>query len=67
LIVERTGTGRAAAKARGVRFGRPPALNADQVRLARRLHAEGMPARDIAATLGVHRATIYRLAAAEAH
>ena len=67
LIVERTGTGRAAAKARGVRFGRPPALNADQVRLARRLHAEGMPAREIAATLGVHRATIYRLAAAEAH
>jgi len=64
---ERTGAGRAAAQARGIRFGRPPALNADQMRLARRLLTEGMPAREIAATLGVHRATIYRLAAAEEH
>ena len=61
LIAERTGAGRSAARARGVRFGRPPALSADQAQLVRRLRGEGVSAREIAATLGVHRATIYRL------
>ena len=37
LIRERTHAGRMAAQARGVRFGRPPKLTADQVALARRL------------------------------
>lgn len=41
LIRERTHAGRMAAQARGVRFGRPPKLTADQVALARRLVSEG--------------------------
>ncbi len=60
LIHERTSSGRAAAKAKGVRFGRPPALSADQVALARKLLDEGQPARDVAAILKVHPATLYR-------
>ena len=43
LIHERTGTGRTAAMRRGVRFGRPAKLAADQVALARRLLEEGKP------------------------
>jgi len=64
LIRERTGAGREAAKQRGVRFGRPPKLNPDQVQLAQKLLAEGKAVRDIARTFSVHEATIYRLAAA---
>ena len=44
LIRERTGTGRIAAMKRGVRFGRPPSLKADQAVLARRLLEEGKSA-----------------------
>jgi DNA invertase Pin-like site-specific DNA recombinase len=43
LIRERTSAGREAAKKRGVRFGRPPKLTADQRLLARRLVSEGKP------------------------
>jgi DNA invertase Pin-like site-specific DNA recombinase len=64
LICERTGAGREAAKQRGVRFGRPPKLNPDQVQVASRLLSEGKPVRDVARTFNVHEATIYRLAAA---
>ena len=63
LIRERTSAGRAAAKKRGVRFGRPRKLNADQIRLAQRLLAEGRSVTEIASTFEVHVATIYRLAA----
>lgn len=63
LIRERTSAGRAAAKKRGVRFGRPRKLNADQIRLAQRLVAEGKSVTEIAGTFEVHVATIYRLAA----
>ena len=35
LIHQRTSSGRVAAKARGVRFGRPPKLTADQIALGR--------------------------------
>jgi DNA invertase Pin-like site-specific DNA recombinase len=38
LIRERTSAGREAAKQRGVRFGRPRKLNADQARLAGRAY-----------------------------
>jgi putative transposase len=62
LIRERTSAEREAAKKRGVRFGRPPKLNADQKLLARRLVSEGKPAREIATVFNVHAATIYRLA-----
>jgi DNA invertase Pin-like site-specific DNA recombinase len=63
LIRERTGAGREAAKQRGVRFGRPRKLNADQIKVASQLIDEGKAVRDIARTFNVHEATIYRLAA----
>jgi DNA invertase Pin-like site-specific DNA recombinase len=62
LIRERTSAGREAAKKRGVRFGRPPKLTADQRLLAWRLVSEGKPAREIASVFNVHPVTIYRLA-----
>jgi len=64
LIRERTSAGRAAAKKRGVRFGRPRKLSPDQAEVASRLLAEGKAVRDVARTFKVHEATIYRLAAA---
>jgi DNA invertase Pin-like site-specific DNA recombinase len=60
LINERTGAGRRAAQARGVRFGRPPKLSADQITLARRLIDEGRSVPEVAKILNVHRATLYR-------
>ena len=60
LIIDRTRRGRDAAKARGVRFGRRPALNSDQVKHARELLAGGRAAGETADLLGVHRATLYR-------
>ena len=65
LIRERTSAGREAAQKRGVRFGRPRKLNVDQQRLARRLVLEGKPVSDVARTVNVHPATIYRLADAD--
>lgn len=64
LILERTQAGRIAAKTRGVRFGRPPKLNPEQLKLAQRLIEEGKAAQEIADTFNVHVATIYRLSAA---
>jgi len=66
LIRERTAAGRAAAKQRGVRFGRPRKLNTAQEKLARRLMAEGKGVKEIALTFRVHPTTIYRLSALEA-
>ena len=60
LIHERTGAGRVSAKARGVRFGRPPKLAADQIALARRLIAEGTSVPEASRILKVHHATLYR-------
>lgn len=61
LIGERTRAGRAAAKARGVRFGPKPALTPEQVSHARHLIAEEQrPVAEAARLLGVHRATLYR-------
>lgn len=60
LIAERTGMGRLAARARGVRFGRPPKLTADQIALARRLVDEGRSPREAARILNVHASTLYR-------
>ena len=64
LIRERTKAGRDAARTRGVRFGRPQKLNAEQKSLAQRLIEEGRAVREIATTFNVHPATIYRLSAA---
>ena len=63
LIRERTGAGRIAAQARGVRFGRPLKLNDQQRSLALRLLKEGKSVNEVAKTFKVHRVTIYRLVA----
>jgi DNA invertase Pin-like site-specific DNA recombinase len=60
LIHDRTGAGRAAARARGVRFGRPPKLTTEQVIVAQRLIDEGTAVRETARILNVHTATLYR-------
>jgi DNA invertase Pin-like site-specific DNA recombinase len=60
LIAERTKAGLTAARARGVRLGRRRALSADQVKSARALIEAGESASDIARSLHVSRATIYR-------
>ena len=60
LILARTGAGRVAAQARGVRFGRPPALGPDHAALGRKLVGEGVSVREVARLLKVHRATLYR-------
>jgi DNA invertase Pin-like site-specific DNA recombinase len=61
LIRERTTAGRKAAMQRGVRFGRPPKLNADQRKLIVRLLDEGKGVAELARSFKVHTATIYRL------
>ena len=66
LINQRTSSGRVAAKARGVRFGRPPKLTADQVALGERLVGEGTSVREAAKLLKCHHATLYRAQAAPA-
>ena len=61
LIGERTSSGRKAAQERGVRFGRPSALTAEQVALGRRLIDEGRSVREVARViLKCHPATLYR-------
>jgi DNA invertase Pin-like site-specific DNA recombinase len=65
LIHERTGAGRLAAKARGVRFGRPPKLSAEQIALAQRLIGEGRSIPSVAKIMNVHRATLYRALACQ--
>jgi Helix-turn-helix domain of resolvase len=47
--------------ARRQAIGRPKALDISKAALAQRMHASGESARTIAATLGVSRATIYRV------
>ena len=60
LIHQRTSSGRVAAKARGVRFGRPPKLTSDQIALGGRLVGEGTSVREAAKLLKCHHATLYR-------
>ena len=61
LIHQRTSAGRSAAKTKGVRFGRPPALANEQVVLGQKLLDEGQSARQVAKALNVHPSTIYRV------
>jgi DNA invertase Pin-like site-specific DNA recombinase len=61
LIRARTGEGRKRAKARGVRFGRPPKLNSHQRHEALQRLAAGETQADIARTFGVDATTIGRL------
>lgn len=61
LIVERTGAGRVAAKARGVRFGPHPSLSAEQIAHAQQLIQQAdKSVAEVARLLGVHRSTLYR-------
>jgi DNA invertase Pin-like site-specific DNA recombinase len=61
LILERTSSGRAAAKARGVKFGPPTALSLEQITHAGELITnEQKSVSTIARLFGVHRATLYR-------
>jgi DNA invertase Pin-like site-specific DNA recombinase len=67
LIVEGTLEGLAAAKARGKLGGRRPSYTEHQAQTARDLHAKGeLSAEEIAAVLGVSRATYYRMIKAAA-
>jgi DNA invertase Pin-like site-specific DNA recombinase len=63
LIRARTGDGRARAKVRGVRFGRPAALTPHQRAEALQRLANGDAQADVARTFNVSQATISRLQA----
>jgi DNA invertase Pin-like site-specific DNA recombinase len=68
LIVEGTHEGLSAARARGVRLGRPPALTAVQIRHTRALLARPEnTVSSIARLLGVSRSTIYKYVPEIAH
>ena len=47
-------------------IGRPKVLDNSKAALARRMHRSGEPVTTIAATLGVSRATVYRVLAEQA-
>jgi DNA invertase Pin-like site-specific DNA recombinase len=63
LIRARTGEGRARAKARGVKFGRPPKLSPYQRQEALQRVGKGELYADVARSYGVDATTIGRLAA----
>src|SRR5271165_6380310 len=60
---ERRSAAREARRARGQHIGRPKALDVKKAGLAQRMHANGESASTIANTLGVSRATVYRVLA----
>lgn len=60
LINERAAEARAAAQARGKQTGRPRALSADQVALARRMRGSGESVATICQAVQASRATVYR-------
>ncbi len=60
LIRERTLAGLEAAKSRGRRGGRPSSMTSAKLRQAQRMHADNRAISEIAAVLGVSRATVYR-------
>jgi DNA invertase Pin-like site-specific DNA recombinase len=64
LILARTGDGRARAKARGVKFGRPASLTRHQRQEAIQRLANGEAQADIARSYAVSQSTISRLAPA---
>ncbi|AKK25097.1 recombinase family protein [Pandoraea oxalativorans] len=62
LIVERTSSGRAAAKARGTKFGRKPKLEPAQLTHIYELVDEGKASRqEIAKLFSIDRSTLYRV------
>jgi DNA invertase Pin-like site-specific DNA recombinase len=60
IIVERVNAGLAAAKARGVKLGRPATLGAHQENVAR-LRAQGRTGRAIAKQLGIPSSSVFKL------
>jgi DNA invertase Pin-like site-specific DNA recombinase len=60
---ERRAAAREARRARGQHIGRPKALDKFNAALARPMHSAGEPVTTIAGTLGVSRATVYRMLA----
>ena len=58
---ERHTASRDARRARRQSIGRPKALTGQKVALVRRMHDSGEAATTIATTLGVSRATVYRV------
>lgn len=60
FMLERTRSGLAIAAANGRKGGRPRALDTKKARLAQRLYDEREPVKEIADTLGVSVATVYR-------
>ena len=61
LIIDRTRSGREAAKARGVKFGPRPTLTPDQIEHGRHLiDQDGRTVKETASLLGVHRSMLYR-------
>jgi DNA invertase Pin-like site-specific DNA recombinase len=60
LIRERTQAGLSAARARGKRGGRPKALTARQLGIARDLYEKRHPIAEICHTLKISKATLYR-------
>ena len=58
---ERSAAARDARRPRGQSIGRPKALDDSKTALARRMHASGESANTIASTVGVSRATVYRV------
>jgi DNA invertase Pin-like site-specific DNA recombinase len=63
---ERRSAAREARRSRGQAIGRPKALDKSKAALAQRMHASGESASTIAATVGVSRATVYRVLAEQA-
>jgi len=61
LIRARTGEGRSRAKARGVRFGRPPKLTVHQRQEAFQRLANGEAQADVARSYGIHPSNIGRM------
>jgi hypothetical protein len=59
-LAERISAGHAAARARGVRWGRPPAIDDETLDFALHALAERNPRADIAAALGVSERTLIR-------
>mgnify|MGYP003607611305 CR=1 FL=1 len=57
---ERRAASKSARRARGLPIGRPQKLTDSQIRQAEQLRAGGEPVPEIATTLGVSRATLYR-------
>ena len=56
-ILERTNEGRLEAKAKGVKFGRKPTIDARKIRA---LHENGMGATEISRQMGIGRSTVYK-------